>query len=318
MFERFRTDPLYNTRAVVQRTDVPADTFRAWERRYGLPSPTRTPGNQRLYSERDIAMIAWLRDQTRGGLTISQAIALMQSETSRGEEAAMTDGRPAAQGGTADFQQALLDALIALNGAQATRVIEQALAILPVEDVCLKVMQPTLQEIGERWSRGELGISAEHFASSFVSARVGALFNMSMPETGRGPIVAACPRGETHEIGLLLTSLFLSRRGYQVIFLGGNMPEEDLVQTIRDHRPALVLLSASTMANAEELIRAVDELRNDPELVKMGRQAPQVGFGGRPFSLHPELRGRVEGLFLGSDAREAARAVDELFASLPA
>ncbi|HLL49709.1 MAG TPA: MerR family transcriptional regulator, partial [Thermomicrobiales bacterium] len=72
LFSRLATRPVYNTRAVVLRTGVPADTFRAWERRYGIPSPVRTDGNQRLYSDRDVALIAWLRDQTRTGVTISQ------------------------------------------------------------------------------------------------------------------------------------------------------------------------------------------------------------------------------------------------------
>jgi DNA-binding transcriptional MerR regulator len=67
LFSRLATRPVYNTRAVVLRTGVPADTFRAWERRYGIPSPVRTDGNQRLYSDRDVALIAWLRDQTRTG-----------------------------------------------------------------------------------------------------------------------------------------------------------------------------------------------------------------------------------------------------------
>ncbi len=79
MFDRLHTEPVYNTRAVVQRTGVPADTIRAWERRYGAPAPCRTSGNQRLYSERDLALICWLRDQTKAGLTISQAVALHNS-----------------------------------------------------------------------------------------------------------------------------------------------------------------------------------------------------------------------------------------------
>lgn len=51
------TEPVYNVKAMVQRTGIPADTVRAWERRYGVPRPHRTPGGQRAYSERDIATI---------------------------------------------------------------------------------------------------------------------------------------------------------------------------------------------------------------------------------------------------------------------
>jgi len=67
MFERLSGEPIYNTRAVAQRTSVPADTFRAWERRYAIPCPDRTSGNQRLYSERDIAIIR----ATQGDLPVA-------------------------------------------------------------------------------------------------------------------------------------------------------------------------------------------------------------------------------------------------------
>src|SRR3954471_20745810 len=71
------TAPVFNTKAVAYETGVPADTFRAWERRYGVPRPQRTPGGHRLYSERDIAIIRWLRDRTDEGVNISHAVLLL-------------------------------------------------------------------------------------------------------------------------------------------------------------------------------------------------------------------------------------------------
>ena len=49
--------PSFNLKAVVQETGVKPDTLRAWERRYGLPQPDRTPGRHRLYSQYDIDML---------------------------------------------------------------------------------------------------------------------------------------------------------------------------------------------------------------------------------------------------------------------
>src|SRR5215212_4340455 len=71
------TAPVFNTKAVARETGVPADTFRAWERRYGMPRPQRTPGGHRLYSQRDVAIIRWLRDRTEEGVNISHAILLL-------------------------------------------------------------------------------------------------------------------------------------------------------------------------------------------------------------------------------------------------
>ena len=69
--------PLYNTAAVVQRTGVPATTFRAWERRYAYPKPRRDEGGRRLYSEQDMQAIRWLADQTTHGVAISRAVEML-------------------------------------------------------------------------------------------------------------------------------------------------------------------------------------------------------------------------------------------------
>ncbi len=76
--EQFSDIPLYNTKAVVQRTGVPAPTLRAWERRYALISPERMHNTYRLYSERDVALIRWLKERTDSGMAISQAVALFR------------------------------------------------------------------------------------------------------------------------------------------------------------------------------------------------------------------------------------------------
>ncbi len=323
LFSRLRTEPVYNTRAVVQRTGVPADTFRAWERRYGLPHPTRTEGNQRLYSDRDIATIAWLRDQTRAGMSISRAVRLYRSQDAAGERRDEENppsaaGRERSQSGDgerlAGFRDEVVEALLGFDAVAADRVVEEATALLSVEDVCLHVLQPALYEIGERWARGEIEVSGEHFASGFVIRKLGALFNLSQPEVGRGPIVAACLEGELHEVGLLLTCLFLSRRGFRILYLGANLPLDDLLRTIERIQPPLVLVSASIPVNAERLAAATREMRRRCDELERttGIRCPTIGYGGHVFLLHPELREGIDGTFLGRDAEEAVAVIDEV------
>src|SRR5687768_5866252 len=89
----FSTRPVFNTKAVARETGVPADTFRAWERRYGVPHPQRTDGGHRLYSDRDIAIIRWLRDRTAEGMNISQAVQLLRSTTDSSAGTVETEAR---------------------------------------------------------------------------------------------------------------------------------------------------------------------------------------------------------------------------------
>ena len=76
--ERYPDIPIFNTKAVVQLTSVPAPTLRAWERRYTILSPERAGNDYRLYSERDVATIRWLKERVDAGMSISQAIALLR------------------------------------------------------------------------------------------------------------------------------------------------------------------------------------------------------------------------------------------------
>ncbi len=74
--ENYADVPLFNTKAVVQQTGIAAPTLRAWERRYTILSPGRAQNDYRLYSERDIAILRWLKERVDAGMSISQAIAL--------------------------------------------------------------------------------------------------------------------------------------------------------------------------------------------------------------------------------------------------
>jgi MerR family transcriptional regulator, light-induced transcriptional regulator len=76
--EHYSDAPLYNMKAVAQQTGIAAPTLRAWERRYMILSPERAENDYRMYSERDIAIIRWLKDRVDSGMSISQAIALFR------------------------------------------------------------------------------------------------------------------------------------------------------------------------------------------------------------------------------------------------
>src|SRR5690242_18230910 len=113
------TSPVFNTKAVARETGVPADTFRAWERRYGVPRPQRTAGGHRLYSERDIAIIRWLRDRTDEGVNISHAVMLLANTLET--PAAMPAGNDEARA-VAQLIDELVQSLTNFDAAQADQI----------------------------------------------------------------------------------------------------------------------------------------------------------------------------------------------------
>lgn len=297
---QYSTTPIYNTKAVARETQVPADTFRAWERRYGVPRPERTAGGHRLYSERDIAIIRWLRDRTAEGMNISQAVMLLMNSLS----STLTEQPPVPQPMPLDeprnlrqIVEEVVGLLTSFDAAQAERVLSEAFAMHPFEQVLLHIVQPTMVEIGERWHRGEINVAAEHFATQFVRRKLSSLLNMFDAEASNITIVMACAPNELHDLGALLTSLFMVRRGWHVIYLGPQVPLNDLLETVQELAPDLVCLSASLPETALQLAEVARVLHSTfPHLL--------IGYGGRVFNKAPEVRASISGTFLGEDARE--------------
>jgi methanogenic corrinoid protein MtbC1 len=297
--------PLYNTAAVVQRTSVPATTIRAWERRYGFPKPQRGEGGQRAYSERDMQAIRWLADQTAHGVAISRAIDMLRAGYARSEPGA--SGPTSATRSFEAVRRELTLALLALDASRAEAVLTEAFALFSVEDVCLQVFQPLLVDIGDRWHAGELSVAEEHYVSSFIRTRLfGLLQAYQAPESRARLVFTACAPEEWHEVGILLVSIFLVRRGCAVRYLGPNLPLEGLVAIVAQHHPAVVVLSAQRAETARKL-RGVAAA-----LAAGAPPHPALVFGGQAFNADARLRAAMGGLYVGPDATAAADAIAEL------
>ena len=311
--------PLFNTKAVVHQTGVPAPTLRAWERRYGILTPRRGENDYRLYSERDMATITWLHDRITSGLTISQAIALLRSlESSRRrgrrvrvsgasaqdthEVTALNVALPqnASALSLGDLRAELLNHCMLLDEASATNVIAQAFAVYSVEDVCLHLLMPALTQLGQMWQDGDIPSAIEHFTSALIRGRLDSVFRSS-PTYERAPLMmVGCAPGELHEIGALMLALFLRRAGLHVVYLGQSVELESLLTTIQSSRPAGLLLSATLRPQAEALGEVARRLED------LGVCAPSFYVGGQAFTDDPALAPRLQGNFLGLDAPSAA------------
>jgi MerR family transcriptional regulator, light-induced transcriptional regulator len=224
--------------AVAQRTGVSEVTLRAWERRYGVLDPARSPGGQRLYSDADVARVLRMRSFIDRGLRAGQAARMALSGDGERAEQVSDD---AATG----FCAQILAAATRFDEPALHDVLDEALDRFSLLAVLERVMLPSLRTLGERWERGEIGIAVEHFASNAVRGRLLAIAGNW--GAGAGPLViAACAPGEEHDLPLLILCLALREDGWRVRFLGARTPAEQLVDAVRVGAPRLVLVSAMT------------------------------------------------------------------------
>lgn len=299
---QYTTTPIFNTKAVARETEVPADTFRAWERRYGIPRPQRTAGGHRLYSERDIAIIRWLRDRTAEGMNISQAVMLLTNTIDSGADEPY---RPSEPRGMERLYEELLQALVSYDSHQAEHILGEAFAMYPFEEVLLGLIQPAMVEIGEMWIRGDINVATEHFATEFVQRKLAGLINMFEGDPSRATIVVACAPDELHDLGALFISLFMVRRGWHMVYLGPQVPLLDLLDAVRTLQPDVVCLAATLPDTAAQLIDVAHAIIRDFPSIR-------VGYGGRVFNVYPELRQAMPGCYLGHDAREVVDHMGQL------
>ncbi|MBK8045977.1 MAG: MerR family transcriptional regulator [Anaerolineales bacterium] len=317
----FATTPLYNIKAVVQATRISPSTLRAWERRYNMCQPERSESGYRLYSDRDIAIIRWLKAQVDAGMSISQAVAWLQNlatEGATGEVTQLPDptgraaesSQPIAAPGRVQtlsvLKEQLLNALLEYDENGAEQVIANAFALYPLELIGEGMFTPVMVEIGERWHRGELSVTGEHYATAYLLQRLAAILRTA-PNGASGPALwVACAPGERHEMGALLLAINLRRAGFQVRYLGQDLPQDDLVAEAHRLQPAMILFSAAGIDSANQLKALC------AELVDLAPPRPIIGYGGRIFNIHPELRNHVAGVYLGATAAEAVESVGEL------
>ena len=308
--------PAYNLKAVLKETGLAADTLRAWERRYGLPAPQRTPGGHRLYSQYDVETIKWLMARQAEGLSISRAVDLWNEQTGSGTDP-LAGLAPlafsSAQTSTADTSlSALRDEWIAacLNFSEtaAEQALNKAFSIFPVEAVCNEVIQKGMSEIGDLWYENNASVQQEHFASGLAMRRLDALLNASPAPTRNETVLIGCPPGEWHTLTPLLLALFLRRRGLNVIYLGANVPAERFAETVQKVKANLVILSAQTLINAASLQTAAFHLAS---------QRIPLAFGGRIFTIRKSLAEYIPAHYLGETLETSIEKIEKLLSNRP-
>jgi methanogenic corrinoid protein MtbC1 len=222
-----------------------------------------------LYSERDVALIRWLRDRTSEGLTIRQAVQLLEQAAEGPIEPPNAHWAP--------LQRRLVDALLRLETAEADGVLGEAFAHYSLEQVCTMLIQPALAEIGEEWHQGRVSSGQEHFATNILRRRLQALLSVYDVVSGTATIVTACIPSEQHDVGLLILSLMLVRRGYRVVYLGADVPVAGLLAIVEQTHADLVCLSVTTPEAFEHFDEVVEALRAAPwtPLIAVGGQGVQ-------------------------------------------
>ena len=227
----------HGIKTVAIQTGLTQFTIRAWEKRYNVVTPLRTETNRRLYSDADISRLTLLRLTTEAGhsigrianLPIEELLELIGTEGMIAQSAAIAK-EDVSQETSLRFYIASCIAAVKQFEARTLESTLFAASVAFSQPVFLeKLVAPLMREIGEQWRAGTLRIAHEHLATAVVRTLLGNIWqgfdiSPSMPN-----LVVATPRGQLHEIGALIAGTTAASEGWQVTYLGPNLPAEEIV-----------------------------------------------------------------------------------------
>jgi methanogenic corrinoid protein MtbC1 len=253
---------------VVRRTGLSADVLRAWERRYGVVEPARTATGRRLYSDDDIERLRLLHRAVRGGRSIGQVSALSTSELrALVREDETEEVQPTGRHGgeaRADVSGVVADCLAAVDQLDAA-ALEDRLTRAGTDvgaSVLLEgVVTPVLATVGHRWVEGDYTIAHEHMTSAVVRQVIGRMLRGTTADAARPLALVAAPAGEHHELGAMMVAAIAGLQGWRVLYLGADMPMEDLGQAVSKHQPRVVALSTVSPEAASTLPKQLATLK---------------------------------------------------------
>jgi DNA-binding transcriptional MerR regulator/methylmalonyl-CoA mutase cobalamin-binding subunit len=288
MTRHTNTEPRHPIGVVSARTGIPQDLLRAWEKRYQAVVPGRGPTGRRLYSDADIEKLRLLKRAVAAGRRISDVASLPIDDLNSlikedaDEKAADTPVRPEPAAGRGEYPDRAMDALEQLDRQELERVLEEAAVSMSVPDLRQNLIVPLLTTIGERWQEGSLRIVHEHLASAIVRTFVAGLGNGSMPATAPR-LVITTPAGQRHELGALLAATAATEFGWNVTYLGPDLPSEEIAAAVRQINPRAVALSVIYQNGNIQVQEEIKKLRRyiDPatDLIVGGRAVSSL----RPF-----------------------------------
>jgi MerR family transcriptional regulator, light-induced transcriptional regulator len=235
---------------LARRTGASPELLRAWERRYGLLRPTRSPGGFRLYTASDEERIRRMREYLARGAAAAEAarLAIDAEAPLQGAETSTPAVLAPETTATATPLEAAADelagALDRFDEEHAHAALDRLLAAYRIETILRDLLVPYLHDLGERWAHGEVSVAQEHFASNLLRGRLLGLARGW--GQGHGPTaVLACLPGEQHDLGLIAFGITLYRRGWRIIYLGPDTPIASIRQATESIAPDLVVLAGT-------------------------------------------------------------------------
>ena len=238
-------------REVARRTGVNAITLRAWERRYGLVVPLRTPKGHRLFSTEHVQRILDVLTWLNRGVAVSQVKSLLDSNQALALPV---------ENDWQMFRQNLLQAISTLAERQVDDLFNQAMSLYPPRTLCEQLLMPLLAELEQRW-QGLFGAQMERsFFYSWLRSKFGARIYHNNRQLRGAPVLLVNQSDLPFEPHLWLVAWLISSADCPVEVFDWPLPAAELGLATEHLQPRAVLLYSSKTNNLQHLVKLLNTL----------------------------------------------------------
>ncbi len=247
----------YSIKDLEHLSGIKAHTLRIWEQRYNFIEPKRTDTNIRYYSDKDLKLVLNISTLKENGFKISNIAKMNEEEMYAAVlKLAETNLR------FPDQINSLTLSMIDMDEGRFENILSNNIIKYGFERTMVNIIYPFLSKIGMLWQTGSILPAQEHFISNLIRQKmIVAIDGQYVNETeSKGKWLLFLPEGELHELSLLFASLLLRSRKYKVIYLGQNLPKEDLYAVKDVHNPNYVLTMCTAAPKKADIQDYIDEI----------------------------------------------------------
>jgi DNA-binding transcriptional MerR regulator/methylmalonyl-CoA mutase cobalamin-binding subunit len=238
----------YPIKVVSQMTGLSEFVIRAWEKRYDAVVPSRTETNRRLYSEEEIEKLRLLNEAVNNGhniggianLSVEDLRTILRKEKARSQDKVMVD----ASASDIDLlMNSCIEAVKAYDGKELETILLKASSKLSQPVLIEELIIPLVYKLGDLWHEGIIRVANEHLATGVIRSFLARLIERNKPDESAPIIISATPRGQDHELGAMIVGVTAAPLGWKVVYLGPNLPVEEIAAVADSLEAKVVALS---------------------------------------------------------------------------
>jgi MerR family transcriptional regulator, light-induced transcriptional regulator len=224
---------------------IKAHTIRIWEQRYSFLKPQRTDTNIRFYSNNEVKIILNIALLNKYGYKISHIDKMNETEVK--DKILSLSGMQAQQ---ERIVNELIQCMIDLDMDEFEKILDTYILARGVEKSIIQIIFPFLEKIGILWLTDHINPAQEHLVTNIIRQKlIVGIEGVTTPLRINKSILLFLPEGEYHELGLLFLYYLLKSRGATVIYLGANVPMDDIDFVTKLKKPDYLYTHLSTVGN---------------------------------------------------------------------